>query len=304
MLLLQQMIVLFIYIVIGYTAARKGIIDEDFSKKISWIVVEVANPALTVSAVVNGDGTIKGRDLLLTVLLAVIILCGMVVLSQIIPRLFRIRGEKRKVYTLMTAFNNIGFMGFPVIVAVYGAEALLYASVFSVIFNVIIYTYGIQTIRSDRQGKIEWKQILNIGVFSSVVAIGIYLTEIPTPEFFRATMSGLGNLTGPLSMIVIGISLTSINIKELFTDMQLLSYSFVKLLVIPIAAMLVINRFVDNEMLCGVCMIMLATPAASMTAMLAQQYGSEENGTFGAKGVALTTLLSVITIPIVSAVVF
>ena len=63
-------------------------------------------------------------------------------------------------------------------------------------------------------------------------------------------------------------------------------------------------RVIDNEMLCGVCMVMLATPAASMTAMLAQQYGDEESGEQAAKGVALTTLLSVVTIPIVSAAVF
>ena len=64
MLLLQQMMVLFIYIAIGYGAAKMGAMDEEFSKKISWLVVNVANLALTISAVVNGDGTIKGKELL------------------------------------------------------------------------------------------------------------------------------------------------------------------------------------------------------------------------------------------------
>ena len=105
-------------------------------------------------------------------------------------------------------------------------------------------------------------------------------------------------------MMVIGISLTSIRLKELFLDKRLLLYSLTKLLVIPILAMQVIVRVIDNEMLCGVCMVMLATPAASMTAMLAQQYGDEESAEQAAKGVALTTLLSVVTIPVVSAVVF
>lgn len=134
--------------------------------------------------------------------------------------------------------------------------------------------------------------------------IVIYLLRIPTPEFFNTTMSGLSALTAPLSMMVIGISLTGIPLKELFLDTRLLLYSLTKLLVIPILAMQVIVRVIDNEMLCGVCMVMLATPAASMTAMLAQQYGDEESGEQAAKGVALTTLLSVVTIPLVSAVVF
>lgn len=303
MLLLQQMIVLFIYIALGYGAAKKGAMDEAFSKKISWVVVNIANPALTLSAVVNGEGTIEGKELLLTAVVALVILGGMVVLSLAMPFLFRVRKEQRGVYRLMSAFNNIGFMGFPVIAAVYGQEALLYAAIFSMLFNVLIYTYGIQTVQKGAQG-IEWGKVFNIGVVGSILAIVIYLLKIPTPEFFNTTMSGLSALTAPLSMMVIGISLTSIRIKELFLDTRLVLYSLTKLLVIPILAMQVIVRVVDNEMLCGVCMVILATPAASMTAMLAQQYGDEESGEQAAKGVALTALLSVATIPIVSAVVF
>lgn len=304
MLLLQQMIVLFIYIVIGYAAAKRGIMNEEFSKKISWIVVNVANPALTVSAVVNGDGTIQGKDLLLTAEIAVVILGGMVLFSLVTPFLFRAKKKERNVYRLLSAFNNIGFMGFPVIAAVYGQEALLYAAVFSMLFNVLIYTYGIQTARGQGMGKIQWIKIMNIGVISSVLAIVIYLFDIPTPQFFDTTMSGLSGLTAPLSMMVIGISLAGIRMKELFLDVKLLLYSMTKLLLIPILIMPIINRVIENEMLCGVCMIMIATPAASMTAMLMQQYGGSEEAELTAKGVALTTLLSVVTIPIVSAVVF
>lgn len=105
-------------------------------------------------------------------------------------------------------------------------------------------------------------------------------------------------------MMVIGISLAGIRIKELFLDVRLLLYSMTKLLLLPILIMPVINRVIENEMLCGVCMIMIATPAASMNAMLMQQYGGSEEAELTAKGVALTTLLSVVTIPIVSAIVF
>ncbi len=292
---------MFIYIVIGYAAAKRGIMDEEFSKKISWIVVNVANPALTLSAVVNGDGMIEGRDLLVTALTAVVILGGMVVLSLFLPVIFRAGAKEKNVYRLMSAFNNIGFMGFPVIAAVYGQAALLYAAIFSMLFNVLMYTYGIQTARGQKMGKIEWIKILNIGVISSIFAIVIYLLKIPTPTFFNTTMSGL---TAPLSMMVIGISLAGMPLRELFMDIRMLSYSITKLLALPILFMPVINHVIDNDMLCGVCMIMISTPAASMDAMLMQQYGDSREAELAARGVALTTLLSVITIPIVSAVVF
>lgn len=303
MLLLQQMIVLFIYIMAGYISSKMGVMDEEFSKKISWLVVNIANPAMTISAVVNGEGSIKGRELLLTVGLAVIILGGTILISQFLPALFRVKKEQRNVYKLLAAFNNIGFMGFPVIVAVYGEEALLYASIFTMLFNVLIYTYGIQVIQGRKSDRLEWGKILNIGVLSSVFAILIYFAQIPTPSFFNTAMSGMSGLTSPLSMIVIGISLAGIELKVLFQDVQMLLFSLAKLLVIPILGMFILRRAVDNEMLCGVCMVMLATPSASMTAMMARQYGDSECAKLAAKGVALTTMLSVITIPIVSAVV-
>ena len=302
MLLLQQMIVMFLYMLIGYETCKRGVLDEYVSDKISWLVINIANPALTISAVVNGEGKIAGQSLLLTVKLAVFIFAGLLLLAQIMPRIFRIRKEETGIYKAMTAFNNIGFMGYPVIAAVYGNEALLYAAIFSLFFSILIYTYGIQIISESGKEGIQWKKILNVGVISCIIAIILYLGNIPVPQFVKTAASGLSGLTGPLSMIVIGISLTKISLKEMFTDVQMLLYALVKLLVIPVAGMLVICRFVDNEMLCGVCMIMLATPAASMNVMLAQQYG--RNSEVAAKGVALTTVLSVVTIPLVSAIVF
>lgn len=301
MLLLQQMIVLFIYMVIGYVTCKKGILSEEVSRKISWLVINIANPALAISAVINGDGTIRGKDLILTTIISAVTFALLLLLAQILPYIFRIEKEDRNIYKVMTVFNNIGFMGYPVIVAAYGQEALLYAVIFSMMFNVLIYTYGVQTLRGI-SGAFELEKIINVGVVSSVVSIVLYVAQIPMPQFVKTAASGLSNLTAPLSMIVVGISLGGISIKEMFTDVKLLGYSLVKLLLIPIVCMMVICRYVDNEMLCGVCMIMLATPAGSMCVMLAQQYGC--NYETVSKGVALTTILSVVTIPIVSAVVF
>ena len=102
-------------------------------------------------------------------------------------------------------------------------------------------------------------------------------------------------------MMIIGASLASLNLKELFMDGKLLVFSFIKLVVIPVAGVLLIRQFVSSEVICGVCMVMLATPVGSMTAMLAQQY--EGDYEMASKGVALTTVLSVVTMPLVAWVV-
>lgn len=303
MLLLQQMIVLFIYMVLGYYGSRKDVLDTKAGKVLSWIVIHIANPALMLNSAVNGDGKASGKELVNTAVIAVLMFVVLLILSWFAPIVFRASEDEKGIYKLMTTFNNIGFMGFPVIAAAYGNEALLYAAIFTLPFNVLIYTYGIAMVRGkDAEGEgFQWSRILNIGVISCLIAVVLYLSSVPIPDFARTAISGLSGLTAPLSMMVIGISLSSISLKELFLDVKLLAYAAVKLLVIPIIGTLIIRQFVGNEILVAVCMIMLATPVASMAVMLAGQY--DRNVELASKGVAITTILSVVTIPVVSAIV-
>lgn len=305
MILLQQMMVLFLYMLIGYGACKKGKFDDVFSKKISWLVVEIANNAMIISAAINSDGSIKGKDFITTLLLAVGVYAVLLGVAALLPLICRPSIQEKGIYQIALVFNNIGFMGYPIISAVYGSSALLYAVLFSITFNVLIYTYGIQKVQSFGQDSETEKakgSFFNVGVLCGFLALFLYIAQIPMPQFIKTTASGLSNLTSPLSMMVIGISLCKIPLRKLFSDIKLLLYSLVKLLVIPIVGMFIINRIVDNEMLCHVCMIILATPAASMVVMLAEQYDGNEE--LAARIVALSTLLSVVTIPLVSAVVF
>lgn len=173
-------------------------------------------------------------------------------------------------------------------------------------YNILIYTYGISSMSSSGashkkdsykkssyektshektshkkgEGKDQEKgaritfllgRIFNVGVIACIVTMVIYLCEIPVPGMIADTITHLSNLTAPLSMMVIGASLAAIDLKKLFTDLRLLLFSAVKLLLIPIVGVLIIKQFVSNEMICGVCLVMLATPVGSMTAMLAQR---------------------------------
>lgn len=299
MLLFQQMLVLFTYMMIGWAAGRKGLFDERFSRQISWLVLNVANPLMIVSSAVNGDGSVTGGELLATAALAAAIYALLLLLARLLPALFRIPEGEAGYFRLMIVFNNIGFMGFPVIEAMYGSGALLYAAVFLLFYNLLFYTYGVNAVSRARQ-RFQWRKVLNAGVAASVLAVALYLTRAPAPQYVKSAAQGLSNLTAPLSMMVIGISLAGLRLRELFLDGKMLLFAAVKLLVIPAAGMLVIRQVVSVPALQGVCLVMLATPAGSMTAMLAQQSGGEGYRQV-AQGVALTTLLSVATIPLVAA---
>lgn len=301
MVLLQQMGILFVYMMIGYVACKKEYFDQEFGKKLSWLVVNVANPMLAISAVVNNEEQIAKKDFYVTVLLAICFYAFFLILARILPRLIGVQKSDIGVYKMMTTFNNIGFMGFPVIAAAYGNGALIYAVPFSIMFNILCYTWGIQTLCGGGE-RGNWKRIINIGTISGIISIVLFFMQIPVPKMLCSLSAGLSNLTGPLSMLVIGISIAAMELKDLFTDVKLLKFALIKLLAVPVAAMLLVCQVIDNRLICEVFLVMMATPAASMCAMLSQQYGGDYE--LAAKGVALTTILSVVTMPIVSEIVF
>ena len=303
MLLLEQMIVLFILMGIGFFCYKKGIITDEVSRKLSAIVVNIANPALVLTGGM-GEEKISGQELKLTIVISLIMYAALLALAMVLPRLLRVEEKSRGTYRAMTVFSNIGFMGFPVINALYGSSALLYATFFVIPYNILIYTYGVSAIagrsrEKERKG-FFLKGIFNVGFVACIVTIMIYFANLGLPAFVESTLTHLSNLTSPLSMMVIGASLAAIDLRELFTDAKLLLFSAIKLVVIPIIGLWVIRQFVDSELLLGVCLVMLATPVGSMTAMLAQQY--EGDYEMASKAVALTTILSVATMPLVSGI--
>ena len=360
MVMLQQMIVMFLMMAVGYLCYRKQILTEEVSRKVSAIVVKVANPCMILSSALT-DQQMQGKELVQTLAIVVMMYVFLLVMAQLLPRILCIQKESRGAYAAMTVFANIGFMGFPVLAAMYGNGALLYGAVFQIPFNILIYTYGVAVLTrkpgacvktepgvnaevdvkaepdvksepngktgerqdaqgitaavngkseniengSEKQGKLQGtveivKKIFNIGVIACIAAMLLYFLQTPVPSFLQAFITNLGNLTAPLSMMIIGASLAQMPLKELFLDKKLLLFSLVKLLLLPAVWMIMVNRVAEQEILRGVCLVMMATPAGSMTAMLAQQYGGDYET--ASRGVALTTVLSVITMPLLAAV--
>ena len=384
MVMLQQMIVMFLMMAVGYLCYKKQILTEEVSKKVSAIVVNVANPCMILSSALT-DQQMQGKELLQTLAIVAMMYAFLLLVAQLLPGILHIQKESRGAYAAMTVFANIGFMGFPVLAAMYGNGALLYGAVFQIPFNILIYTYGVAVLTrkpgacvkteqdvnaevdvktepnvnaevdvkaepdgkaesnvkaevdvkaepngktgkrqdaqgitaavngkseniengSEQQGKLQGtaeivKKIFNIGVIACIAAMLLYFLQAPVPSFLQAFITNLGNLTAPLSMMIIGASLAQMPLKELFLDKKLLLFSLVKLLLLPAVWMIMVNRVAEQEILRGVCLVMMATPAGSMTAMLAQQYGGDYET--ASRGVALTTVLSVITMPLLAAI--
>lgn len=302
MLLFQQMMAMFLMMLIGFICGKRKSLTGNSAKTLSWIVVNIANPAMLLAAGMDNKEPVEIQKIIMAIVLAVIIYAILMLIAFITPKMFRVKQEDQGIYKTMLLFSNIGFMGMPLLAALYGGESLLYIAMFFFPFNILIYTYGIYAIKKkdDEKEKFQLKKVFNVGVNACILAMVIYFGKIPMPNFILTATKSLNNLTAPLSMLVIGLSFTDLEIRDLFTDVRLIIFSVWKLIVVPILGTFIIMQFISDKMLCCVCMIVLATPVGSMVAMFAQQY--DGNYTLATKGVALTTILSVVTMPMVSLV--
>ncbi len=298
MVLVEQMIVFFIIMGIGFWCGKKGFINDDNAKNLSWIVVNIATPAMILSAGMNTESSIKGKSLVFGFLVAIAVYAFNIAISFLIIPLLRVPKEDVSIYRVMTIFSNVGFMGLPILQAAYGSEAVLYGAIFQFPYNFLMYTYGIAAIRGDKPDREGFNlgKILNVGVISCVIAIALYISGLRMPGFITSSAWYLGNLAAPLSMMVIGQSLVRISVKDLLGDARLLGFSLIKLIPLPFIGMLFVKLFIQDQLILNVCYIMLAAPIGSMTAMVAQQYGG--NYSLASRGVALSTILSVVTIPL------
>lgn len=295
MILLKQMLIFLFMMLLGYGMARKGVLDERGCKSISWLIVNIANPALVMSSSVGN--TMERSEMLYTFAIAIGAYILMIVIAELLVPLFCREKKERGVYKALLVFSNMGFMGFPIMSALYGPQSLIYGAAFMIPFNLLIYTYGVTSMTGEGASlKQALKKCLNIGVISVVFTFMLVIFGLQIPDAVSQAITMLANLTGPLCMIVIGASFVGISPKELLGDYRLLIVCAIRLILMPVIGLLVIRALTDNTLLAAVSFIILATPSGSMVSMLAQEYDADY--VTASKGVALTMLLSVVTMPV------
>ena len=168
----QQMVIMFMLMGLGFVLARRKVFSTKAPSDFSKLIIEVCNPVLMISSALNRDGTASKGDLLLAVLIAVIYFAVLIGLGKIIPRLARVKKSEFKFYQLLGVYGNIGFMGIPLISAVLGTSAIIYLTVFIIMFNLLAYTHGVGVLTGDLQdakSKFEWRRMVNHGTIAAAV---------------------------------------------------------------------------------------------------------------------------------------
>ncbi len=297
MVVINQMVMLFIIILIGYLITKLGFVDMEFQKKLSNFILQVTLPLMMLSAVADADPTGAGGKVLQIFLIAILMYAVMPIIGMLLVKLLRVPKDQRNAYLFLTVFSNLGFMGFPVIHSIFGADALVYAIIFNLVFNLVQFTYGV-ALFSGEKISLNPKTFLTPAVISAILAIFMFLTGIKITGPSALAIKSVGNVTTPLAMIVIGVSLSGIPIKEVFSEKKLYVFTLLKQLIIPAIAWFLLKLVIADPLIIGVSVIIIAMPCATMAVILANNYNQHIGLT--TRAVFLTTLASVITIPFIS----
>ncbi len=304
MTVFKQMLVFLVMIFLGVAAGKCRIISGENQGQFSALVIKITCPCLILASATGGSAQrIAGGELANTLGVLVLLLALVLLLSKILPTIMRYEKKDKDIVNVMGWCTNITFIGLPLVQSLYGNQAVIYVTFAIMMINTLFYSYGVILVgnSTEKRQAFRWKSLINPGMIACVLACACYFLNISLPGFLLTALTMVGNLTAPLAMMIIGVGLLDIRPKEVLTDVRLLLFAIIKMLVVPILLLYLVRHVTDNIYLLATCMAVVASPTGGMVAMLATLYNPEAY-IMVTKEISLTTLLSVITIPIVAAI--
>jgi len=300
-LIVNQILVLFIIILLGFVLRKMNIINELLIKKLSELLLKITMPALIISSMQlkQVDQAIL-KECMFIFVFSGFIYIGSILFAIILTKVTKCNKADEGVYRFMLVFANVGFMGFPVLAATLGKEALFYGAIFNLPFNFLVYTIGIYFLKKKNEEKNDftWKMFINPGVVAVLIGLVLFVFNIKLPFALDKALSMVGDLTVPLSMLIIGGVLTSIHLKEVLSNWRIYLFSLLRLIVFPLMVLYIVRAFTSNELIIGTAFILTAMPMATNGVILAEQY--DGNARLASESIFVSTLLSIITIPVIA----
>ncbi len=299
--ILTQMIELFLMIGLGFLLFRTGLLDVDFNQKLTKVLLYVTVPALILSSVLQQTERLAGAQVATVFAIGFGLYFVFPLLAVVIVKLLRLPKADQGLYMYMLVYGNVGFMGFPVIDALYGSTAVFYTAIINILFNLSCFSVGLILMHygKDESASISLRSFLSPGILGCLLSIAIYFADIHFPSVLSEPIATVGSVTTPLAMILIGATLARMEFKTVFQDWHLYPYTIVKQFVLPLLLWPLLRLIVTDSFVLHITFILLLMPVANNSVLFATNYGGDE--TLAAKTVFLTTLVSIVSIPLLTA---
>lgn len=296
-LLMQQIVQLFLMIFMGYLIVKTGLVRDDDSKVLSKIILYLIVPCVIINAFQVDYTTDTVKGLLIAFAASVMTQVVLLIVISAAGKLLHLNEvEIASVY-----YSNSGNLIVPIVTFILGQKWVLYGCVFMSVQLVFLWTHCKKIISREASYDLK-KIILNINMISIFIGVILFFTGIRLPEIIRNTLASVGTMIGPASMIVTGMLFAGMNLKQIFANKRVYFITFLRLIAVPLIALVLIKLSnlasfsADGNKIMLIVFLAIITPSASTVTQMCQVYGNDSK--YASAINVMTTLLSIITMPV------
>lgn len=297
-IVIHQMILFFSILLVGYVAAKLGIIQENYLPELAKLLSKLLLPVLLFYMTYAGTTRQMIKDNAITIGLAALFYVIIFFVTRLMAKVLRPAGDKSKVFQFAFIFGNTGFVGAPLLAALFPKGGVLYLALFSIVDQLTFWTYGVYlATASDQKAKISLKSFVNPNIAAIAFALILIMLGVKLPAVVDDTLQTIKNAVGAMSMIYLGALFCYSDCKDAFKTKELYFGIVVKMIILPILlGTLLWMTGLPKELICSM-IILMSLPTMTVVPMIAKTNGHE--GAYAA-GITIATLaISIVTIPFV-----
>lgn len=300
---LAQMIVMFLGMGAGYIARKCHIMNDDFDRGLSELVLGITLPCMIIGSVFGNDQLPDAPTILFIFGISTGAFAIMFLVSTVIPYLVRAPRKDFGAYRFMVVFGNIGFLGMPVVSSIFGDSAVLYVAIANIPFNLFVFTAGIMFIAGNQGGTLKEKatqalvSLRTPATLSCLVAVALALLGVSYGGVVGDALDVIGGMTTPAAMLIIGSSMAKMPIKRMLGNPRAYAVALVRVGLVPLCLLLVFGPLLsDQTLLLGIVVITNGMPVATNGTIFCIRYGGNLEAM--TQTTFISTVLSIASIPV------
>lgn len=293
------MVMLYISVIIGFICSKLKVFNDEARNTFATLLLQVTIPCLILSS----TNIVFNNDIFTNSILAILIgfvlhIIGLL-LGYICVKYLNINISLKKLYVFAITFGNVAYMGYPIALALYGQIGLFYAIMINVSFNLLVYSLGRIIMINSEDKQISFaKTLINPALIATILGVINFALPYNIPETINNGLDMVGKMTTPIAMLIVGMYLSDMKIKDIVTSKYVYFVSLIRLIVIPLLMYIILMPFNLDPILFKSSIVISATPAAVVTVIYANQ--NNNNPDEASRIVFITTLISVISIPLIA----
>lgn len=294
-LIFNQLIKMLIILLIGILCVKVGLVSEEGSKTISNLLLILVNPFLIIMVYQTDYDPVLVRGLLLSFVAAFASHIIGIIISKIL-----IQEKNNPQFTLekfAAVYSNCGFIGIPLINSAIGSEGVFYLTAYMTVFNILSWTHGLSLMKGHLDLKLLKEGLKAPMVIGTFIAIILFFARIHIPDPFASSFQYIADMNTPMAMLVAGFSVAGSNLKKIFTNLKIYRVALIKLIIMPLAVLLFLWIAPFSQTVAYTTLIAAACPTGTTITMMAIRF--DKNAVYSSEIFSFTTVLSVITIPLI-----